>query len=78
MVVYQPDYHLRQRLDQLCLKNRVTPTLKLETNFLPLIAPMIRQGVGIGVSLTMMAEKEFGIVGIDLVEEEPFELALPG
>ncbi len=76
MVVYQREYHLRQRLDRLCRAHQVTPDIKLETNFLPLIARMVREGVGLGVGLASMAIQEPGIKGVSLVEETPFSLSL--
>ncbi|MBY5990825.1 LysR family transcriptional regulator [Ferrimonas balearica] len=76
MVVYQREYHLRQRLDRLCQAQGVVPDIKLETNFLPLIVQMVREGVGLGVGLSVMAEREAGIQGVPLVEEHPFDLAL--
>ncbi|MBY6186752.1 LysR family transcriptional regulator [Marinobacter hydrocarbonoclasticus] len=76
MVVYQREYHLRQRLDRLCRSHEVRPDIKLETNFLPLIARMVREGVGIGIGLEAMALQEPGIKGVSLAEETPFELAL--
>ncbi|MBW3164184.1 LysR family transcriptional regulator [Ferrimonas balearica] len=76
MVVYQREYHLRQRLERLCRSHQVSPDIKLETNFLPLIARMVREGVGLGVGLASMATQEPGIKGVSLLEETPFSLSL--
>ncbi len=76
MVVYEGGYFVRRALDQLCSEHAVTPQLRLQTDFLPLIVRMVRQGVGATVGLRMLAEQEGGIVGIPFSPAVRVPLAL--
>lgn len=66
MVVYESGYFIRSTLDQLCLEQGVTPEYRMQTNFLPLLTSMVKQGLGTTVGLRVMAEEEPGIVGVPL------------
>jgi DNA-binding transcriptional LysR family regulator len=66
MVVYESGYFIRSTLDQLCLEQGVTPEYRMQTNFLPLLTSMVKQGLGTTVGLKVMAEEEPGIVGVPL------------
>ena len=66
MVVYESGYYIRERLDTLCAAAGVEPDFRLQSNFLPLLVSMVRQGLGATVGLRMMAEQESGIKGLVL------------
>lgn len=66
MVVYESGYFIRSLLDQLCRESGITPDLRLQSNFLPLLINMVKQGLGVTVGLQAMAEQEPGICGIPL------------
>ncbi len=66
MVVYESGYYIRERLDALCADAGVEPDFRLQSNFLPLLVSMVRQGLGATVGLRMMAEQEPGLHGLAL------------
>lgn len=66
MVVYESGYFIRRRLDQLCAEQDVSPDYRMQSNFLPLLLRMVKQGIGTTVGLRVMAEQEAGIVGVPL------------
>jgi DNA-binding transcriptional LysR family regulator len=66
MVVYESGYFIRSTLDQLCVEHAVTPDFRMQSNFLPLLTRMVKQGLGTTVGLQVMADEEPGIVGIPL------------
>tara|TARA_R110002110_G_scaffold205066_4_gene416820 strand:+ start:14727 stop:15602 length:876 start_codon:yes stop_codon:yes gene_type:complete len=76
MVVYESGYYIRSKLDQLCARDNVTPDLRMQSNFLPLLVRMVKQGLGSTVGLKVMAEQEPGIVGIQLSPRVDVSLAL--
>jgi DNA-binding transcriptional LysR family regulator len=76
MVVYESGYFVRRRLDQLCAEHHVSPDYRMQTNFLPLIISMVKQGLGVTVGLALMADQEPGIVGIPLSPAVDIGMAL--
>ncbi|RLQ23346.1 LysR family transcriptional regulator [Seongchinamella sediminis] len=76
MVVYESGYFIRQQLDQLCQAAGVEPDLRVQSNFLPLLLRMVKQGLGATVGLRTMAEQEPGIVGIPLAPRAEVPMAL--
>ena len=76
MVVYESGYFIRSKLDQLCAEGGIQPEFRLQSNFLPLLLNMVRQGLGSTVGLRVMAELEPGIVGIPLDPLTPVDMAL--
>lgn len=76
MVLYESDYYIRQRLDALCAAADVVPDIRLQTNYLPLIAKMVKQNHGATVALTMMAEQEAGLFSLPLLPLEPVEIGI--
>jgi len=66
MVVYESGYFIRSTLDQLCAEQGVTPDYRMQSNFLPLLVRMVKQGLGTTVGLQVMAEEEPGIVAVPL------------
>ena len=76
MVVYESGYFIRSLLDQLCRECGVTPDLRMQSNFLPLLINMVKQGLGITVGLRAMAEQEPGIRGIPLSPRAEVPMAL--
>jgi DNA-binding transcriptional LysR family regulator len=67
MAVYESGYFIRSQLDNLCAQAGVQPEYRVQSNFLPLLLYMVRQGIGCTVGLEVLAEQERDIVGI------PFE-----
>jgi DNA-binding transcriptional LysR family regulator len=76
MVVYESGYFIREQFSALCRGHGVTPELRMQTNFLPLINEMVKAGIGVGIGLKMMADQEPGIVGIPLRPAIEIDLAL--
>jgi DNA-binding transcriptional LysR family regulator len=76
MVVYESGYFIRARLDQLCAELNVRPDFRLQSNFLPLLLKMVRQGMGATVGLKIMTDEEPGIVGIPLSPRSDVSMAL--
>ena len=76
MVLYEKDYFIRQTLDTLCATHQVTPDIRIQTNFLPLLTRTVKQGLGTTVGLRMMANEEEGIVGIPLSPRAEVRMAI--
>jgi len=76
MVVYESGYFIREQLDALCRAEKVQPDLRLQSNFLPLLVRMVKQGLGATVGLRTMAEQEPGLCGIPLSPKVPVRMAL--
>ena len=76
MVVYESGYFIRSKLDQLCAERGVTPDFRMQSNFLPLLVSMVKQGLGCTVGLKIMAQQEPGIVGVPLAPRVPVPMAL--
>ena len=76
MVVYESGYFIRAQLDELCRSAGVQPDLRMQSNFLPLLVRMVKQGLGITVGLRIMAEQEPGIRGIPLSPRVSVPMAL--
>lgn len=76
MVVYENGYFIRSKLDQLCAAKGVTPDFRMQTNFLPLIIKMVKEGLGSTVGIKIMADEEPGIVGIGIKPASIVNMAL--
>jgi len=76
MVVYEGGYFIREQLDQLCREADAVPDLRLQSNFLPLLVRMVKQGQGITMGLKTMAAQEPGIVGVPLSPRTVVPMAL--
>ena len=76
MVAYESGYYIRGILDRLCADAGSAPDFRMQSNFLPLLVRMVKQGLGVTVGLGMMADAEPGIVGITLTGAPPLALAL--
>jgi len=74
MVVYESGYFIRSKLDELCADAGITPDYRMQSNFLPLLVRMVKQGLGTTVGLQVMADEETGIVGVPL--SPPTRLAM--
>ena len=76
MVVYESGYFIREKLDHLCAQQSVQADFRMQSNFLPLLLKMVRQGMGATVGLRIMAEEEPGITGVPLSPETAVTMAL--
>lgn len=76
MAIYESGYFIRTKFNQLCQQAGIEPSFRVQTNFLPLIIRMVRQGLGVTVGLRMMVEQEPGIVGIALAADTHIDMAL--
>ena len=76
MVLYESGYFIRSKLDALCAEAGTTLNLRLQTNFLPLLMRMVKQGVGMTVGLQMLAQQEPGIAGIPILGDTSVDMAL--
>lgn len=76
MVVYEPEYYIRRQFDRFCTQHGVSPNIKVETNFLPLIVNSVKKNLGATVGLSLMSEREAEITGIPLTPEIPVDIYL--
>jgi DNA-binding transcriptional LysR family regulator len=76
MVVYESGYFIRSKLDQLCTAKSIQPDFRMQTNFLPLIIKMVKEGLGATVGLKVMGHEEPGIVGIPIRPHTQVSMAL--
>ena len=76
MVVYESGYFIRKKLDQICAEQSVAPEFRMQTNCLPLLLEMVKQGLGCTVGLSIMARREPDIVGIPLSPPASIRLCL--
>ena len=76
MVVYESGYFIRAKLDQLCASAGIKPDFRMQTNFLPLIIKMVKEGLGTTVGLRIMGEEEPGITGIALEPATEISMAI--
>lgn len=76
MVVYESGYFIRDRLDALCQAKGVRPELRMQSNFLPLLVSMVRQGIGTTIGLEVMVAAEPGLVGVPLEGDARLSMAL--
>ncbi|MEH6591398.1 MAG: LysR family transcriptional regulator [Halioglobus sp.] len=76
MVVYESGYFIRGKLDQLCAAKGVMPDFRMQTNFLPLIIKMVKEGLGSTVGLKIMGVEEHGICGIALKPRSEINMGL--
>lgn len=76
MVVYESGYFIRSKLDQLCSAKSAQPDFRMQTNFLPLLIKMVKEGLGATVGLKIMGLEEPGIVGIPLKPHTQVSMAL--
>jgi len=76
MVLYQEDYFIRQKLDNLCKQENVTLDIRMQSNFLPLLTNMVKNNLGATVGLEMMANQEAGIYGIQLQPKMEIQMAV--
>ncbi len=76
MVLYQADYFIRQKLDNLCKQEDVTLDIRMQSNFLPLLTNMVKNNLGATVGLEMMANQEAGIYGIQLQPKMEIQMAV--
>ncbi len=76
MVVYERGYFIRQQLDQLCSESGTQPDLRMQSNFLPLLVRMVKQGLGVTIGLRSMAEQEPELCGIELTPVAAVPMAI--
>ena len=76
MVAYESGYFIRAQLDRLCAEQGINPDLRMQSNFLPLLVRMVKQGLGATVGLKVMAQQEPDIVGVPLSPQVEVHMAL--
>ncbi|MBN7796412.1 LysR family transcriptional regulator [Parahaliea mediterranea] len=76
MVVYESGYFIRDQLDRLCRARDVSPELRMQSNFLPLLVRMVKQGLGTTIGLEIMAAGEPGIVAVPLAGDARLRMSL--
>ncbi len=74
LVMFRPGYFHRKIIDRLAQEAGVSPNIGFETNLLPLIKSIIKQGFGISTLLTMVVQEDPEL--IDLPFEQPLWLEL--
>ena len=76
MVAYEKDYFIRTKLEEFCSNTGVTPDIRIESNFLPLLLDAVKQNVGATVGLKMLADNEAEIVGVPFSPLIPIDMAV--
>ncbi|MEH6584664.1 MAG: LysR family transcriptional regulator [Halioglobus sp.] len=76
MIVYDSGYFIRSTLDRMCADHGIKPDFRMQTNFLPLLIKMLKEGMGSTVGLKMMGEGEPGISSIALEPTTEVRMAL--
>jgi DNA-binding transcriptional LysR family regulator len=76
MAVYESGYFIRSKLDQLCHEQGVQPDYRMQSNFLPLLVRVVKQGLGTTIGLKVMAQEEPGLVGVPLSPRLDLNMAL--
>jgi LysR family cyn operon transcriptional activator len=76
MVVYESGYFIRSMLDQLCEEQGIAPVYRMQTNFLPLLLSLVKQGLGTTVGLKIVATQERGIVGVPILPRINVKMSL--
>ncbi len=76
MVLYESDYFIRRRLDDLCAAADVSPDIRLQTNYLPLMTKMVKQNHGATVALGMMADQEPGLFSLPLIPHQAVDIGI--
>lgn len=74
LVMFRPGYFHRKIIDRLAEEAGITPNIGFETNLLPLIKSIIKQGFGISTLLTMVVKEDADL--LDLPFEQPVWLDL--
>lgn len=74
LVLFRPGYFHRKIIDRLAQEAGVTPTIGFETNLLPLIKSIVKQGFGISTLLSMVVKQDPEL--LDLPFENPLWLDL--
>ncbi|EIJ33779.1 LysR family transcriptional regulator [Thiothrix nivea] len=74
LVMFRPGYFHRKIIDRLAEEAGVTPNIGFETNLLPLIKSIIKQGFGISTLLSMVVKEDADL--IDLPFAQPVWLDL--
>jgi DNA-binding transcriptional LysR family regulator len=70
LVMFQPGYFHRKAVDKIARQSRCTPNIGFETNLLPLIKSIVKQGFGISTLLAMVLRDDPELVAV------PFEPAV--
>ncbi|ANG61330.1 LysR family transcriptional regulator [Marinobacterium aestuarii] len=74
LVLFQQGYFHRKAVDQIAKRGNCTPNIGFETNLLPLIKSIVKQGFGISTLLAMVLRDDPELVAIPF--EEPVWLDL--
>jgi len=67
LVMFQPGYFHRKAVDNIARQSQCTPNIGFETNLLPLIKSIVKQGFGISTLLAMVLRDDPELVAV------PFE-----
>ncbi|WP_028292936.1 LysR family transcriptional regulator [Oceanobacter kriegii] len=74
LVIFRPGYFHRRVLDQMAENAGIQPAISFETNLLPLIRSIVKQGFGISTLLNMAVENDPELVTVSF--DPPIELDL--
>ncbi len=74
LVMFQQGYFHRKTVDQIARRSNRTPNIGFETNLLPLIKSIVKQGFGISTLLSMVLRDDPDLVAVPF--EEPLWLNL--
>lgn len=74
LVIFRPGYFHRRVLDQMAEEAGIQPMISFETNLLPLIRSIVKQGFGISTLLNMAVENDPELVTVSF--DPPIKLDL--
>jgi DNA-binding transcriptional LysR family regulator len=76
MILLPKGYHQRSRVDEACERLRISPTVVLEAESVPLILELVRRGRGVATLLSAAAEGAAGIRSLALPDDAIVPIAV--
>jgi DNA-binding transcriptional LysR family regulator len=76
LVLFQQGYFHRKAVDQIAKRGNCTPNIGFETNLLPLIKSIVKQGFGISTLLAMVLRDDPDLVAIPFKEPVWLDLSI--
>ncbi|MDC0611626.1 LysR family transcriptional regulator [Vibrio sp.] len=76
LVMFKPGYFHREFIDEVCLRESLTPNISYETNLLPMILQIVKHERAITALLKLVTDSEKEVVAVPFVPEVNLSLAL--
>ena len=64
LIHYKEGYHLRELIDDLCIREGITPTVVAESNLFTLIRSLVKERLGLAFFLKMVVARDAEVVAI--------------